>query len=370
MARQEFIHLNDLFQSAYNFQNGNLFKEPFIELESVGARKKFWFRFQNHLFLYKKVAYSIYEAYGEILSQNIANVLDIPCAHYMLADFDYQNDTIDDFKDSSGVITINFLKNGERLVPVGEIISQVLHSDIFPNEEKQKLYGIYQVDKDVAVHKMNNLEDLWPILDLYFSNHQNKDIIVYTIMDYLVRVYFFDLITLQGDRHIWNFGVIIDKENRVRPAPIFDNSNMCNLNRPKTILNFMGLMESPKRFLKDKKVKLQKNIYDALYHSKLRFSANSEDFLSNETVDKKAKPLDSLEQFLKKTESSYVDLLSSYISRIEDYTIERILLETEENIGVKFEEKFKNYVIQAMYMNLENIKAKIAEFGYGGMHGR
>lgn len=370
MAQQEFIHLNDLFKSAYNFQGGNIFKESFIELESVGARKKFWFYFQNHLFLYKKVAYSIYEAYGEILSQNIANVLDIPCAHYMLADFDYQNDTIDDFKESRGVITVNFLKEGERLVPIGEIISQVLHSDIFPDFEKQKLYGIYQLDKDIAIHKMNNLEDLWPILEHYFSNYKNKDIIVYTIMDYLVRVYFFDLITLQGDRHIWNFGVIIDKENNVRPAPLFDNSNMCNLNRPKTILNFMGLLESPKRFLSDKKVKFQKNIYNALYHSKLRFSANSEDFLSNESVDKKVKPLDSLEQFLQRSDSSYRDLLVDYVSKVENYTIERILSETEENNGVKFENKFKEYIIQAMYMNLENIKNKISELEYGGKYAR
>lgn len=80
--------------------------------------------------------------------------------------------------------------------------------------------------------------------------------IVYTIMDYLVRVYFFDLITLQGDRHIWNFGVIIDKENHVRPAPIFDNANMCNLNRTKTVQEFMQLIESPKRYDEKKKKNL------------------------------------------------------------------------------------------------------------------
>ena len=168
MVRQGYIHLNELFQSEYNFKEGNLFKEPFIELESVGARKKFWFRFKNDLFLYKKVSYSIYEAYGEVLSNKIANILHMPCARYMLADFDYEDDRIDDFKESKGVITVNFLREGERLIPIGEIISKVLHSNVFPNIEKQKLYDVYAIDKKVAIHKMNNLEDLWPILDIHF----------------------------------------------------------------------------------------------------------------------------------------------------------------------------------------------------------
>lgn len=368
--RQGFIHLNDLFKSEYNFENGNIFKEPFIELESVGARKKFWFRFKNHSFLYKKVACSIYEAYGELLSSKIASVLNIPCAHYMLADFNYEDETIDDFKNSKGVITINFLQEGERLVPIGEIISQVLQTNIFPDIEKQKLYGVYQVKKDIAINKMNNLEDLWPILDLYFASYKNKDIIVYTIMDYLVRVFFFDLITLQGDRHIWNFGVIIDQENHVRPAPIFDNSNMCNLNRPKTILNFMDLMESPKKLLGTKRVKIQKDLNNALYHSKLRFSANSEDFLSEKTIDKKANQLDSLKQFLKKSDSSYIELLSNFIAQLEEFSIERVLMEVEEENGMQFDDKFKKYILDAMYMNLDNIKNRISELNYGGNHER
>lgn len=170
MGPSGFIHLNELFLDAYGFDGKDLFKQPFIELESIGARKKFWFRYKGHSFMYKTVSGSIYEAYGELLSQSIARVLDIPCAHYMLADLDYEENDIDDFKDSQGVITVKFLQPGERLVPFGEIISQVLNSSIFSNPELEKLYDIEHIKQSVAVFKMNNLEDIWPILDLYFHN--------------------------------------------------------------------------------------------------------------------------------------------------------------------------------------------------------
>jgi hypothetical protein len=351
-----FIHLNQIFKDEYGFDGKNLFKESFIQLESIGARRKFWFWYHDFFFMYKKAAYSIYEAYGELLSEAIARVLEIPCAQYMLADFDYADDMIDDFKASRGVITINFLKPGERLIPIGEIISEVMDSDILLDDRKKSLYGVDNLDRELAIHKMNNLEDIWPIFDTYFQDYENKDEIVHNLMDYLVNVYFFDLITLQGDRHIWNFGVIADKENHVRPAPIFDNSNMCNLNRPKTVQTFLSLLESPKLFLATKKVKLEKDLHNALYHSTMRFSANTEDFLSNKTLDKKADQLDSLTLFLKKSDTSYSERLYSYVEKLENYGIERILKEVEENTGHTFPDDFKKYIIYSMELNLNNIK--------------
>lgn len=192
--------------------------------------------------------------------------------------------------------------------------------------------------------------------------------IVYTIMDYLVRVYFFDLITLQGDRHIWNFGVIIDKENHVRPAPIFDNANMCNLNRTKTVQEFMQLIESPKRYDEKKKEKFDTKIYQALYHSTLYFSANHDDFLSNERADKKVEQLASLDAFVRKSEVSYTELLQSYIDRLNEYGIENILKENEENMGFEFDMSFKKYIIEAMNLNLTFLNDKINEISKGGKH--
>ena len=101
-----FFDLNFLFQNFCALKDtDDFFSQPYVELEIIGKRKKFWFTI-NHgnkkqKFLYKKAdSKNLYEAYGEILAKEIAVLLDIPCADYMLAKFDCKSEKTQDFNHS------------------------------------------------------------------------------------------------------------------------------------------------------------------------------------------------------------------------------------------------------------------------------
>lgn len=358
-----FFDLNLLFRNFCSLKDtDNLFSQPYIELEIIGKRKKFWFTINNaktkQKFLYKKVdSKDLYEAYGEILAKEIAVLLNMPCADYMLAKFNYEHDNLHDFKNSYGVITPSFLKENERLIPMGEIISSVYNQSIESNNYMQELFDTQGIEKGIAINRLNNLEDIWSILDIYFKDYPNKQEIVQNIVEHFVKLYLFDVITLQGDRHIWNFGIIINKKTKeVRPAPIYDNSNIFSLNRPK-ITSFLNVLNSKIDNSNPKKLALQKEmVYNMVYHSKLLFSANAKDFLSRKAFDKKAKQLDSLKLFLQKSDSSTIELLENYISILEGVGPINIIKNYEHNIGHQFPEDFTEYFTRSMEINLNNIK--------------
>lgn len=364
MSDNGFFDLNFLFQKFYSLQaNDDFFSQPYIQLESSGRRKKFWFTIDDgkskQKYLYKECgSKNIYEAYGEIIAKEIANILDIPCADYILAKFDYDTDNLHIFKDSYGVITPNFLKENERLVHFGEIISTVYNQVIKDSDDMQELYNVKGLEDWNSICHFNNLEDIWSILDFYFKAYPNKQQIVQQIMQSLVQLYLFDVITIQGDRNIHNFGIIINRDtNEIRFAPIYDNSNIFNLNRPK-ITSFLNLSRGSKYILNDKKFALQKEIsHNMLYHSKLLFSANTEDFLSSSDSYKKAKHMDSLELFLKKSDRKTVELLEKYVSQLEEFGPENIIKVCKhKNAGHQFPIDFIEYFSTSFQMNLNNIK--------------
>lgn len=373
MDSNGFFDLNYIFENFYSFKKeDNFFNQPYIELEVIGKRKKFWFTAKHgntiKKFLYKKAKSGmIYEAYGEIFAKEIAVILNIPCADYMLAKFDYEGYNIDVFKDSKGVITPSFLNPNERLVPMGEIISEVYSNIIQSDIHLQELYDVKGIDEGIAINRLNNLEDIWPILDCYFKDNPNRVKIVKNIMEDFVKIYLFDVITLQGDRHIWNFGIIVNNEtNEVRTAPIYDNANIFNLNRAK-IDTFLNISKPSINKLNDKKLALQrKMMYNMLYHSKLLFSANAEDFLSRKAFDKKAKTLDSLQLFLQKSDQKTIELLDSYVSTLEEFGPINIIKNYEHNMSCQIPADFTEFFTTSMNMNLQNIKQLIQAQTLGG----
>ena len=68
----------------------------------------------------------------------------------------------------------------------------------------------------------------------------------------LSKVFMYDILTIQGDRHSDNWGLIVDhKTKKVRLAPLYDNSNIYNLGRMKAIkaisISFDNLEKLPKK---------------------------------------------------------------------------------------------------------------------------
>jgi len=364
-----YINLNEILEKEYGFDGKNLFQKDYIEIETIGKRNKFWFNIKGNKFMYKKATTSIYEAYGELIAMSIAKYLDLPCASYQLAKFDYSSDSDSGFKNSYGIITRNFLKEDERLVAIGEIISSVTSTYIRTSKSKEEEFNILGFDDETAVNKLNNIEDLWAILDIYFINRPDRNKIVKDIMNFLVELYFFDILTLQGDRHIWNFGIIInDKTGEVKPAPLFDNSNIFNLNIPKIIKQFIETIRSNKLSLPNKKEKIENSINNLMYHSTMQFCIGSDDFTNLPNLFKKRKQLDSLDYFLKISGKEYIDKCLGKIELLEQITIEKILEDIEVTFGFAFIYDLQLYLTTIFKLNLNKIKERIENNrGKGGI---
>ena len=92
------------------------------EVESHGARSKFWFNDWNYL--YKETFQESYEDYAELIASELAKTLGIACAEYDLAEYCGRR----------GIITKNFVdeEKGEELISGYEIINEVYLKYILP----------------------------------------------------------------------------------------------------------------------------------------------------------------------------------------------------------------------------------------------
>lgn len=355
MINRGIVNLNDLFQNEYHYTDqGELNEQPFIELELNGKREKFWFYYHNQKYLFKKQEKYSDDIYAEVIAEEIAETLGINSAKYTLATFD------NDF----GVISENFIKKDERLVLGLEIISTVMNRYGVEDADFRNLYDIDNLDVKDVHNKLNNLEDIWSILDLYFKDNPNKNKIVQDIITDLVKVFIFDLITMQGDRHINNWGIIInEKQNYFKISPLFDNSNICGLNRSNVKKAFEGNLKSIKKNYhnQDKVVKSEKQLNQLLYHSKLLFSVSEDDTLDVH-LKKKKENLDILDYFMEVSSFEFIDLINKYLDKLDEVGIEQIIVNKENKMGVKIPEDVKQHMINTITLNCIYIRIRIENY--------
>lgn len=73
-------------------------------------------------------------------------------------------------------------------------------------------------------NKYNTLEDIWADLEDYFKNRKDRQKIVAKLMDKLVRIFIFDLLIGQEDRHPDNWGIVKYPNGEVDLQVNLDNS--------------------------------------------------------------------------------------------------------------------------------------------------
>lgn len=82
------FNLNDYFFEKYGYKVENienLLTQKFIEYENTGANALFWVYLEEDKYLFKELPNDgEYLWLGELLSKEIADILDIPCAEYKL----------------------------------------------------------------------------------------------------------------------------------------------------------------------------------------------------------------------------------------------------------------------------------------------
>lgn len=173
---------------------------------------------------------------------------------------------------------------------------------------------INSVDKMVDAYKYNNLRGIWHCLEVYFKDYPNMQEIVAKLMMKIVKLFIFDLVTGQEDRHEENWGVVIYENRDVDLQPIFDNSR--------------SLEDDP----------------EFVYYG-LSLEGNS--ISENDKM---------IQEFLSVSSSEFSDILPNYLWVIGEENINKIFKLIEEQINCEISPNIKRYYINVFSINYNFFK--------------
>ncbi len=343
------ICLDEVIKEKYHYDVTNLMSlanQDFIELEGNGKDALCWITYNHEKYLFKPLQEADYNVWGELLSEEIAKILDIPCAEYRVASLNNQK----------GVISKNFLKNEDILLIGSEIYQNFFNeihygknndnsfSSILPNDSSRKKY---------IFRYLNNLHLTTSILE---NNHNINIKDTVKIKKSLTKMLLFDLITLQYDRHPNNWG-IIQSENNFSLSPLYDNSVSFGLGYPfldRRIESFRSELANS-RLLKDRN-----RINSFIYQNSPNFTFLEED-LSNIKGKKKTIPY-TFFNFLTQSDEITQNWIISVLSNIKEDTIETIIKRLENKFNMKMQGNLYYYIVEIFNINLLKLKEIVEEY--------
>lgn len=263
-----------------------------------GKRKKFWFNEGNYMFKFQKKG--SLESYAEIFIYKLAKLVNIPCAEYFLKSYD----------NNLGVVTINFILDNEKFLTGADFMIDI----------DQNITGLDDINIDKMMKK-NNVKDIIQLLKMYMKQNgiynYNK---LKSLKQSIYKIYVFDLLTLQTDRNPFNWGILLNLETKnIEFAPIYDNSNIANLNTPKFIKE---INEGKTEFAIKKLI----NSFSPL--------------LSFDKTDKALKLVEN------EINNNYSQFLSMFKVIKKNYL--KVLMEIKENLGDKYNENF-DFIIKKVF---------------------
>lgn len=399
----------------YEIENRNIVVN---EEEQRGTRtNKFWFN--NYEYMYKDVYQLTYEDYAEIIAYKLAEQVGINCAKYDLAIFNGNKGVITEnlIKDNeneemisgteiiSMVYTEYFIPRLYIIEKYHELITQYNAKNIYEfsnlSNDKQlelrnkllslieevtnkkieysnnkinypEIEEIYEYFDNISesynpdfiemkngIIKANNLYDIWNVLEIY-AKINNLDYNIEDIMNNLINMFIFDIITSQGDRHADNWSIIKNnKDNSIRLCPLYDNSGICDLNREKgmkSILEYIQSLNNPTLHEK-KKHKIQKLLETTINHSNSGLKVDKTD------VNKKNKNIIMMEKFIDYSSQEFIERIIYMTKKLDKETLDFIFLEIEKEIQVKIPEEVKIVVKTVINTNIEMIREIYSEKG-------
>lgn len=399
----------------YEIENRNIVVN---EEEQRGTRtNKFWFN--NYEYMYKDVYQLTYEDYAEIIAYKLAEQVGINCAKYDLAIFNGNKGVITEnlIKDNeneemisgteiiSMVYTEYFIPRLYIIEKYHELITQYNAKNIYEfsnlSNDKQlelrnkllslieevtnkkieysnnkinypEIEEIYEYFDNISesynpdfiemkngIIKANNLYDIWNVLEIYAKTN-NLDYNIEEIMNNLINMFIFDIITSQGDRHADNWSIIKNnKDNSIRLCPLYDNSGICDLNREKgmkSILEYIQSLNNPTLHEK-KKHKIQKLLETTINHSNSGLKVDKID------VNKKNKNIIMMEKFIDYSSQEFIERIIYMTKKLDKETLDFIFLEIEKEIQAKIPEEVKIVVKTVINTNIEMIREICSEKG-------
>lgn len=198
MTRKEgFIDLDNYFKSigfsSLDISDLDYEKKIKVEYWLGNDRLAFWFSDNGNDYLFKTVSNPI-QVYLELVCEQIAKQLDLPCAHYEMATF----------QNNMGVISKCFKKKNATYYSGSTLLSEYYH---LQDDGKQVL-------------PYNNLTDILEMFSHQLAPH--SQILFEKLKHQLISIFMYDMITNQADRKPNNWGIeMVDQD--INLQMLFDN---------------------------------------------------------------------------------------------------------------------------------------------------
>lgn len=298
-----------------------LYIKPEYFEKSVGKRNKL-FLFNNQI-MYKEKKYDTLENFAEVFCYHFFKKLDINNAEYYFSNY----------KNNEGVITKNFINSEEIFIDGTNLIDTYLtYIETGKVEFNSKINHSIEL-----ITKYNNIDDLTKMfekLSLIYNMDLNNIVIS------LKKIFVIDLLLFQSDRNSYNWGILINKRNKkVQFAPLYDNSNIFNFNKPDVLNRMIKNIDNEKIIyslaMENNPTLLQLHKCEDLFTPKTILIENIDD--------------DEVIQFMKEL-----------IDKIDNYGLENLVNEIINDFPRELQNnKFKILITKLLTVNISCIKEKL-----------
>lgn len=209
----------------------------------------------------------------------------------------------------------------------------------------------------------NNLLDIWSLIDNYckingYSYDENQN-----IMLELIKMFTYDIILNQGDRHITNWSILLNtKTCKIRFAPIYDNSKIC------------GLDESIEKILQKANaiISFEKNIQTMTKNKIERTLVNIERNINNGTESKLMIDYDDnygrnnrflmVEKLLNISSDEVFVIIQNIIDKFNMDNLIAIFSSIEKNKNIKIPIEVKTIVLKTIELNIEKLNTILQNY--------
>lgn len=352
-----FLVLDELLKKEYNYTyNENnpedFFSQKFIHMEFGGRTAYAWIFYKGEEYLFKPIDDFEWNVWGELLSCKYAEMLGIPCASYRACSLGSKK----------GVISKKIQKKDENLILGLELIQRIINEhlkeasneEVFSNFNIDGLRKIPSILNNIDNNKknkfllsyLNNLEHIEMLLSssTKISNDEMKK-----MMHFLSQMLLFEIITLQGDCNVNNWGAI--KKEFLTPAPLFDNATSfglgySNMNERANLLRDEVMNY---RFFKD-----SSRIESIIYQSFPLFTVSSKNIKSYNPIIKDSY-IKVFDDFLELADEYYKSLANSYVEKVTQINFDEIVKLLEDKNGIIMEDNVKNYIMTVIEYHLKKL---------------
>ncbi|MDE6284957.1 MAG: hypothetical protein K2M17_04355 [Bacilli bacterium] len=253
------------------------------------------------------------DSYNELVMEELLHDLNIPSVHFDLACLGNILGVISKNYEHEDAVYID----GRTLMIESRMYDK--KADIFLSSGDEEEYDSIEVKHK----KYSTLEDIWAALEIRYQNRVDGIQIVANLMQKIVDMFLFSILTSQTDQNLSNWKIIEYKDGRVDFQVLFDNERF---------------MMIPPDFVR---------LSLSVLHTGSYFGSST--LLKN-----------NLQCFQNVSSSEYTSLLAEMLWVLESENVEKIIARIEKRTEHPMPEKFKQNLLNNFGCQLEFLKKALA----------